>query len=145
MTSTAETPAPTIESPPETQTESPRDQRSNFILYLDGLEYHEEFTQLSLWVRNLLMPVYGREITSNAPWCSCWWEHPEALAQLHGLWMAWQELTRSAAGRTGPATWHRDFLTVTMSALRDPSGPFAGCKPGAHRPKESPPIDEFPA
>ncbi|WUP22399.1 DUF4913 domain-containing protein (plasmid) [Streptomyces sp. NBC_00271] len=94
-----------------------------------------------MWVHGLLLPVYGREVTSMAPWCSRWWEHLEAVAQLYGLWMAWQELTGDGSALSGPASWHRDFLMPVMSSLRDPSGPFAGCKPGLHRDKESPPIE----
>lgn len=45
--------------------------------------------QLTLWVHHVLLPVYGREVTSMSLWCSRWWEHPEAVAQLHGLWLAW--------------------------------------------------------
>ncbi|MEV0185813.1 DUF4913 domain-containing protein [Streptomyces sp. NPDC050625] len=104
-------------------------------------EYTTALFSLMRWVHHLLLPVYGRETTSNAPWCPRWWEHMEAVAQLYGLWMAWQELTGSRAPLTGPASWHRDYLQPVMSSLRDPSGPFAGCKPGGHRPKEPPPVE----
>lgn len=60
---------------------------------------------------------------------------------LHGLFLAWQELTSAEAGLTGPASWHRDFLGPVMDSLRAPSGPFAGCKPGRHRDKEQPPVE----
>jgi hypothetical protein len=133
----------TVESPP-TLAEPARPEGPGFILYLDGPAYGQALDRLSLWVQHLLLPVYGREITSGAPWCARWWEHPEAIAQLYGLWMAWQELTGPGSPLTGPAVWHRDYLGLTMTALRDPSGPFAGCKPGSHRPKESPPVDQYP-
>ncbi|KPI12107.1 hypothetical protein OK074_2728 [Actinobacteria bacterium OK074] len=120
------------------------DKKSAFILYLDGPEREEALNRLTLWVRYLLLPVYGREVTSNAPWCTSWWLHQEAVAQLYGLWMAWQELTAPAAGLPGPALWHRDHLSHVMAALRDPSGPFAGCKAGAHREKEPPRMDPYP-
>ncbi|WUX04426.1 DUF4913 domain-containing protein (plasmid) [Streptomyces sp. NBC_01450] len=97
---------------------------------------------LSLWVHGLLLPVYGREISSTAPWCPRWYEHLEAVGQLYGLWMAWQDLTGQASPLTGPAMWHRDYLTPVMNNLRDPSGIFAGCKPGQHRHKEPPPVEE---
>ncbi|MEU7314821.1 DUF4913 domain-containing protein [Streptomyces sp. NPDC007083] len=112
-----------------------------FILYKDGPEYQVEFQRLTQWTHHVLLPVYGREVTSTAPWCSRWWEHPEAVAQLHGLWLAWAALTGPDADMTGPASWHRDFLGPVMSSLRDPSGPFAGCKPGNHRAKEPPPVE----
>lgn len=112
-----------------------------FILYLEGPEYAQNLRQLTLWTHHVLLPVYGREITSAAPWCSRWWEHQEAVAQLHGLWLAWAELTGPGSGMCGPANWHRDYLNSVMQSLRDPSGPFAGCKPGNHRPKEIPTVD----
>ncbi|MFG2307452.1 DUF4913 domain-containing protein [Streptomyces sp. NPDC048566] len=112
-----------------------------FILYLDGLEYAQALRQLTLWTHHVLLPVYGREVTSSAPWCPRWWEHPEAVAQLHGLWLAWGELTGPEGGPSGPAIWHRDHLGPVMGTLRDPSGPFAGCKTGTHRPKDTPTVD----
>lgn len=113
-----------------------------FVLYKEGEDFGEAVEGLALWVHGLLLPVYGREISSTAPWCPRWYDHMEAVAQLYGLWMAWQDLTGSRAPLTGPAMWHRDFLTPAMNTLRDPSGVFAGCKPGQHRAKESPPIEE---
>ncbi|WUX04407.1 DUF4913 domain-containing protein (plasmid) [Streptomyces sp. NBC_01450] len=98
-------------------------------------------SDLALWVHGLVLPVYGREISSTAPWCPRWYEHLEAVAQLYGLWMAWQNLTGKGSPLTGPATWHRDYLNPVMHSLRDPSGIFAGCKPGQHRPKEAPPTE----
>ncbi|MFD9326763.1 DUF4913 domain-containing protein [Streptomyces sp. NPDC060065] len=135
------------EAPPEHSAKAPPLPQSppaapKFILYLEPPEYGQVLRQLTLWVHHVLLPVYGREVTSMAPWCSRWWEHPEAVALMHGLWLAWGELTDtgSEAGMSGPASWHRDFLNPTMQNLRDPAGPFAGCKPG-HRPKETPAVD----
>lgn len=67
-----------------------------------------------------------------------WREHPEAVAQLHGLRLARGALTGPGSWMCGPAHWHRDYLAPVMNALRDPSGPYAGCKPRAHRAKEKP-------
>lgn len=114
-----------------------------FILFLDGPEYAGEMSRLAVWVSDLLLPVYGREVTSQQPWCPRWWEHPEAVARLHGLWLAWQEHTDPAAGASGPAVWHRDHLGAVLSELRSPSGPFAGCKGGSHRPKTPPAVEPY--
>ncbi|OEU96605.1 hypothetical protein AN216_20120 [Streptomyces oceani] len=114
-----------------------------FILYLGEEAYTEELRRLALWVNHLLIPVYGRETRSQAPWCPRWWEHLEAVARLHALWLTWQELTDPAAGASGPALWHRDHLDPTMAELRDPAGPFGGCKAGAHRAKEAPVVEEY--
>ncbi|WP_406166563.1 DUF4913 domain-containing protein [Streptomyces sp. NBC_00996] len=129
------------EAPRDLSATPPPPTPPKFILYLDGLEYAHTLRQLTLWAHHVLLPVYGREVTSTAPWCPRWWEHPEAVAQLHGLWLAWGELTGPEAGAAGPANWHRDYLSPVMGSLRDPSGPFAGCKSGAHRPKATPPIE----
>ncbi|MFD0746227.1 DUF4913 domain-containing protein [Phytohabitans flavus] len=112
-----------------------------FILYLDGPEYVEELHRLTFWVDNLLIPVYGAEATSSTPWCPRWREHPEAIAYLHGLWLAWQDKTGKDAAPSNPADWHQVYLWPTMDALRNPNGPFSGCKAGSHRPKERPYIE----
>jgi hypothetical protein len=117
--------------------------KPEFILYLEGSEYDDALRDLVDWVRYLLLPVYGRETQSSSPWCPRWWEHPEAVAQLYALWMAWQELTGPGAALSGPLHWHRDCLAHVMTSLRDPAGPFAGCKPGTHRPKSPPVVDDF--
>ena len=64
-------------------TAAPRPEESQqpfFILYLSGPEYTEELRRLTYWVESLLLPVYGAEVTSNAPWCPQWHKHAEAIA-----------------------------------------------------------------
>ncbi|MGW2087548.1 DUF4913 domain-containing protein [Streptomyces sp. NPDC001880] len=107
---------------------------SIFILALAGSAYVEELAALTSWVHDLLLPVYGREITTGRPWCQQWQEHPEAVARLHALWLAWQQLTDIEAGLTGPSTWHRDHLEPTMVQLRTPDGPFGACTTSPARP-----------
>jgi len=132
------------QTPPEPPKEEPAaPEQPPFILYQGGDEFAQTLGRLAYWVHNLLIPVYGREVTSGAPWCPEWWQHPEAVAQLHGLSLAWQEMTGPKSSLSGPAAWHRDFLLPAMSSLRDPSGPFSGCRPGAHRAKQVPPIAPF--
>ncbi|MEU0360429.1 DUF4913 domain-containing protein [Streptomyces cyaneofuscatus] len=121
--------------------ETPDPDEPQFILYLDGERYTAALEMLRIWVHHLLLPVYGRETVSARPWCPRWWEHHEAVARLYGLWMAWQAQTGGGSDLRGPAVWHRDFLDPVMNSLRDPIGPFAGCKPGSHRPKDIPEID----
>jgi hypothetical protein len=108
--------------------------RSFFILALGGDAYRNELEALTAWVDHLLLPVYGREISSARPWCARWQEHPEAVARLHGLWLAWQQYTDTEAGLAGPATWHRDHLDHVMAQLRSPDGPFAACTTSMTRP-----------
>ncbi|MER6531811.1 DUF4913 domain-containing protein [Streptomyces sp. NPDC001508] len=107
---------------------------------MEGAEYADSLCRLTLWTHPVLLPVYGREVTSTAPWCSRWWKHPEAVTQLHRLWPAWGELTGADAEMTGPAGRHRDCLLPVMESLRSPQGSFGGCKPGAHRRKEAAPV-----
>jgi hypothetical protein len=107
---------------------------SVFILALEGTEYEAEIAALRTWVHYLLLPVYGREISSTRPRCAQWEDHPEAVARLHGLWLAWQQLTTIEAGLSGPSTWHRDHLDHAMVQLRTPDGPFAACTTSPARP-----------
>ncbi|WP_405589811.1 DUF4913 domain-containing protein [Streptomyces sp. NBC_01190] len=107
---------------------------SVFILALGGEKYATELAALADWVHYLFLPVYGREISTTRPWCEKWYEHPEAVARLHALWLAWQQLTDSEAGLSGPSTWHRDHLDQALVHLRAPDGPFAACTTSPARP-----------
>ncbi|NBE51638.1 DUF4913 domain-containing protein [Streptomyces boluensis] len=107
---------------------------SVFILALGGEAYAVELAALSAWVNHLFLPVYGREISTTRPWCAQWHEHPEAVARLHALWLAWQQFTDTEAGLSGPSTWHRDHLDQTLVHLRAPDGPFAACTTSTTRP-----------
>ncbi|WP_219505147.1 DUF4913 domain-containing protein [Nonomuraea ceibae] len=99
-----------------------------FILRLADESFTLELNLLQQWVDDLLVPTYIREPSPTAPWCLRWWEHEEALARLHALWLAWQELTDPAAGGwTGPSTWHRDHLDPTLRELRAHDGPLWRC------------------
>ncbi|TDT93352.1 uncharacterized protein DUF4913 [Streptomyces sp. 846.5] len=120
-----------------------------FILRLQDEVYTAELGALAHWVAEVLVPTYLREPASPAPWCPKWWEHPEAVARLHGLWLAWQELTDPATGgRTGPGVWHRDYLDPCIAQLRDPQGPFSACmvtdNKQQHRLIPPPPLADSP-
>ncbi|MFV2099679.1 DUF4913 domain-containing protein [Micromonospora sp. LOL_024] len=146
MTQTIPTGEPTSEqmvvSPAGNEDEATEEARPFFILYLEREEYAEELRRLAIWVEQLLLPVYGGEVSSSSPWCPRWYDHREAIAYLHGLWLAWQERTGPQAELSDPANWHQSFLWPTMEALRNPNGPFAGCKPGLHRHKERPEVEQ---
>lgn len=120
-----------------------------FILWLPGDKYAGELAALAAWVQNLLVPSYFGEISSSAPWCASWWEHPPAVARLHAAWLAWQELTNpETCGLTGPSVWHRDHLDPMLSQLRAADGPFAGCMTNPDRPQHTmlpvPPVTPLP-
>ncbi|MEV4640349.1 DUF4913 domain-containing protein [Actinoplanes sp. NPDC049548] len=116
-----------------------------FILYHGGARYEEMLKSLADWVDNVLIPAYAREVTSGAMWCTQWWRHPEAVAHLHALFLAWQSMTGTDSDMDGAANWHGNHLGPVMGSLRDPSGPFAGCKPGRHRDQLPVPVDVLPA
>ena len=112
-----------------------------FILKLSGPVYDAELSALAFWVEHLLAPTYLNEITSQQVWCARWFNHPQAVARLHALWLAWQELTTpETGGYTGPSVWHRDHLRPCLEELRDPAGPFAACmtKPESRQHSELP-------
>ncbi|MFD5372094.1 DUF4913 domain-containing protein [Streptomyces sp. NPDC127103] len=121
-----------------------------FILWLPTDKYAAELTALAAWVRDLLAPTYLGEVSSSSPWCASWWEHPAAVARLHAVWLAWQELTNpETCGLTGPSVWHRDHLDPMLSQLRASDGPFAGCMTNPDRTQHTvlptPPVAPLPA
>ncbi|MER6442361.1 DUF4913 domain-containing protein [Streptomyces sp. NPDC001185] len=103
--------------------EIPHPDPPQFILCMESPAYGHTLRQLTLWTHHVLLPVYGREITSTTLWCSRWWDHPEAVAQFHGPWLAWGELTGPGSEMSGPVNWHRDYLAPAMNSLRDPRPP----------------------
>ncbi|MGK4585228.1 DUF4913 domain-containing protein [Kitasatospora sp. HPMI-4] len=129
-TSAAEEASPTTEEV-AVEAEKPA---SVFILALVGEAYDAELAALRIWVDHLLLPVYGREISTTRPWCHEWDKHLEAVARLHGLWLAWQQMTDAEAGLAGPSTWHRDHLAPALLELRAADGPFAACTTSPARP-----------
>lgn len=134
------TPQPTDDTPTADTADADADAdkanapASVFILALGGEAYAVELAALSDWVNYLFLPVYGREISTTRPWCDRWHEHPEAVARLHALWLAWQQFTDAEAGLSGPSTWHRDHLDQALLHLRAPDGPFAACTTSPTRP-----------
>ncbi|MGP3684580.1 DUF4913 domain-containing protein [Streptomyces sp. IBSNAI002] len=104
------------------------------ILELDGEERENELDSLTDWVEDFLMPVYGAEITTSAPWCEQWQEHLDVVAWLHALWMAYQQHKDPEAGPSGMFVWHRDFLTHAMAAVRAAGGPLSACQTDPDRP-----------
>ncbi|GAA2643709.1 DUF4913 domain-containing protein [Streptomyces spororaveus] len=104
------------------------------ILELDGEERENELDSLTDWVEDFLMPVYGAEITTSAPWCEQWQDHLDVVAWLHALWMAYQQHKDPEAGPSGMFVWHRDFLSHAMAAVRAAGGPLSACQTDPDRP-----------
>lgn len=104
------------------------------ILRLSGQDYAAELERLTRWVDEYLLRIYGREVNTARPWCAQWPEHPEAVARLHALWLAWQQHITPEAGLAGVSVWHRDHLDHALAQLRSPDGPFAACTTSPNRP-----------
>ncbi|WP_338676793.1 DUF4913 domain-containing protein [Streptomyces sp. SCSIO 30461] len=104
------------------------------ILELEGPALEDELDALSDWVDDFLLPVYGAEVTTAAPWCLRWQEHDDVVAWLHSLWLAYLQHKEPDAGLAGMAVWHRDFLTHTVAAIRAPAGPLSACMTSPDRP-----------
>lgn len=104
------------------------------ILELEDEEYEDELDALSDWVDDFLLRVYGAEVTTAAPWCEQWQEHPDVVAWLHALWLAYQQHKDAEAGLSGLFVWHRDFLTHAMATVRAPGGPLSACMTDPDRP-----------
>ncbi|CAM2743816.1 MULTISPECIES: DUF4913 domain-containing protein [Streptomyces] len=85
-------------------------------------------------------PVYGREVTSSSPWCQQWAHHPEAVARLHALWLAWQQYTDAEAGLAGPCGAATTSTLPCSSCARRkvPSVPAPPAPPAHHRLLASP-------
>ncbi|MBF9071805.1 DUF4913 domain-containing protein [Streptacidiphilus sp. NEAU-YB345] len=96
--------------------------------------YAAEVEAMTLWVDEILLGVFGAEVTATRPWCTRWPEHRDAVAMLHMLWLGWQQLTAGDAGLLGPVTWLRDVFFPVMDRLRAPDGPFAACTTDPSRP-----------
>ena len=120
---------PGLGGPPPATSPDPRP-----ILELDGEEREDELDALSDWVDDFLLPAYGAEVTTAAPWCLQWQEHDDVVAWLHALWLAYQQHKDSEAGLSGLFVWHRDFLTHAVAAIRAPGGPLSACMTSPDRP-----------
>lgn len=90
--------------------------------------YEDVFT----FVDEFLIHVYARELRSNQNfrWCAKWHHHPEAVARLEALWIAFESLRQHPT--TGRSTWWLQHADPTMLALADPDGPFRQCAPDKH-------------
>ena len=74
------------------------------------------------------MPSAGlASVTTQAiAWCPHWWSHPEVVAILDALWIAWEGAAASPAPDAVLIWW--DHATTMTHHLSDPTrGPMARC------------------
>ena len=79
------------------------------------------------WVTGWLAPIIVRQPTQDFLWCAHWWDHPEVLTRITGLWESWE------AARLGGATAINDSMATQLdhhlAVITTASGPFYRCKP----------------
>lgn len=90
-----------------------------------------QFPNVEAWLVEWLLPMWTRDTGGNTvTWCPQWWRHPEAVARLTALWLAWEHLRQEPA--LGMSQWWRDHADHHLSILTSTHGPFKGCKPERH-------------
>ena len=99
------------------------------------------YANVEQFVTELIAHQYMRPVDSSGrntrwTWCASWWRHREAVSRLNALWRAWEALRLDPT--TGMAVWWRDFADPTMAVLFSETGPFRGCTPEHHNPKDGP-------
>jgi hypothetical protein len=106
------------------------------------------YPNLGAFVEDYLAVAYARDIDNRTTyWCPEWWRHPEALARLDALWLAWEHLRYDRA--LGPSIWWRDHADHHMLLLLSGDGPFRRCtrdrghslRPLPSLPSAPPPLD----
>lgn len=97
----------------------------------------KSLAQLSDWVQDVLTPYYLREPSTTSLWCGYWYTHPEAVARLWALYLAWRhlihELDDDEDPLVGAIAWQLEHLDKTLEQLRSPTGPFASCSSSPDR------------
>jgi hypothetical protein len=96
-----------------------------FLLLDDPESAEKAVAELEQWVDGLLVPVYQRHDTRGS-WCGQWYEHPDVVAYLHGLYLAWGELV-AGGGPLGAVRWHREYLEPVLAYVQHRDGPLSRC------------------
>jgi len=79
------------------------------------------------WVTGWLAPIIVRQPTQDFIWCASWWDHPEVLTRITGLWESWE--TARLGGATAINDWLATQLDHHLTVITTASGPFFRCKP----------------
>lgn len=81
------------------------------------------------WVQKWLAPQTVRPDRGNIKWCPCWWDHPEVLSRVEGLWETWEQ-TRSSA--TSRLEWWQTHFDHHWPVITSPTGPMHHCTRDQH-------------
>ncbi|NHC47157.1 DUF4913 domain-containing protein [Motilibacter aurantiacus] len=105
-----------------------------------GDEWETYYRDVEDFVNEFFVIAFARTLGGNALWCDRWWDHPEAVLRLEGLWRTF-ETSRRQPENGGPIFLGQvdHHLPVLLSA----SGPFAACGASGHNPP--PPLPSRPA
>lgn len=100
-----------------------------------------QFGSCEEWVNSWLLPMWTRPLGHDSlTWCPQWWRHPEAVARLTALWLAWEQL-RLEPG-TAMSVWWRDHADHHLPVLLGAQNIFKGCTPERHTQY---PVDQLPS
>ena len=104
-----------------------------------------QFASCEEWVNSWLLPMWTRSLDHDSvTWCPQWWRHPEAVARLTALWLAWEQLRLEPGAAM--SSWWRDHADHHLPVLLGAQNVFKGCGPTGHTryPVEQLPSDSAP-
>lgn len=79
-----------------------------------------------------------RRLGRGLRWCPQWQRHPEAVARVTALWLAWEEM--GVSGDSGLSSWWLDHADRHLARLMDGEhGPFGNCSPEHGHASDGPP------
>jgi hypothetical protein len=91
----------------------------------------EDAADLVAWVRDVLVPGITRDLNPRGQlvWCSHWFDHPEAVARLGAMALAYSALVEADdAAADGPSTWWLQHADPHLAVLMNKdTGPFSQC------------------
>ena len=107
----------------------------------------EDAADLVAWVRDVLAPGISRDLNTRGQlvWCTQWFEHPEAVARLWAMALAYSTLVEAEdAAADGASTWWLQHADPHLAVLMNKdTGPFSQCIRD-HRPTSGLPWIEPP-
>ncbi|MFJ3395352.1 DUF4913 domain-containing protein [Leifsonia aquatica] len=87
------------------------------------------YTALFLeWAKQFLPIIEtANQQTEEHLWCTSWYLHPEAVARLVTLWLAWEE-ARTSDDQRSQSSWWIDHWDRHVPVLLSSRGPFRRCE-----------------